>query len=189
MTEKYLSNSPVISYPLSSESLNSSFYSKVVLDMHTQSFISLTQQPSLLLLLSLHNLLQGHQISVLIHNEGAIWGLVSERCEMRWKRVQCAREELRRVCWFSNTHSHACMHAHAQGVTNVETRLLPKRAVQKNVIHMRKQGGEGLCNTAKRHRSHLIIHMTVGVADDLLKEWKWIWLLSEKSPGASAPTF
>lgn len=56
----------------------------------------------------------------------------------------------------------------------------------------------GFCSTDKRQRSHWIIHMTVGAADDcphfpltcqkkkkLLKEWKWIWLSSEKSQDAT----
>lgn len=78
----------------------------------------------------------------------------------------------------SQTHTHTHMHAYAQEDTNVETRLLPKQAVWKNVIHMRKQeGGTGLCNTAKRHRSHLIIHMTVGVADDHQHS---LWLAKKK---------
>lgn len=40
----------------------------------THRLISLMQQLSLLLLLSLHNPLQVHQVSALIHSEGALWG-------------------------------------------------------------------------------------------------------------------
>lgn len=119
----------------------------------------LTDIASVLIIVDYHcaHLSQGQWLSILIHSEGALWGWVSERCEMRWKRVQHGKEQQR---WL--THSQK----KTQTQRSTETHYLNREWKKKSYTHEKTNGGKGLCNTVKSHRSNLIIHMTVGVADD-----------------------
>lgn len=93
----------------------------------------------------------------------------------KWDGRECNVTERSSVgCWISNTHSET-------HTPNIQTWLISKQLKKYNLHE--KTRGKGLHNTAKRHRSHLIIHMATGVADDpcvpcdslkrnLLKEWK-----------------
>lgn len=118
----------------------------------------------LTLLSSLHSLLQGCRMSALIISKGALWGRVSERCEMRWKRVQRAKYKHRSN---AHTHMHALAKTHTLKKMHKQGCYLNRQQKRKKATHMTKQGGQkGLRNAAKRHRSHLSIHTNSGVADD-----------------------
>lgn len=80
-------------------------------------------------------------------------------------------------------HTHTRMHALAKTHTLKKIHkhgcyLNRQQKKKKKATHMTKQGGQkGLCNAAKRHRSHLSTHTNSGVADDHQRS---LWLTGKK---------
>lgn len=154
----------------------------------------------LTLLSSLHSLLQGRRMSALVISEGVIRGRVSERCEMRWKRVQRAKYKHR---WNSRTHIHALAKTHTLKKMHKQGCYLNRqqKKKEKKPLTWQNKGGKKAYVTLQRGTDHIwvytptvewqmIISVPCGSLErNLLKEWKWMWLSSEQSPDVSALTF
>lgn len=152
----------------------------------------------LTLLSSLHSLLQGCRMSALIISKGALWGRVSERCEMRWKRVQRAKYKHRSN---AHTHMHALAKTHTLKKMHKQGCYLNRQQKRKKPLTWQNKGGKKAYVTLQRGTDHIwvytptvecqmIISVPCGSLErHLLKEWKWMWLSSEQSPDVSALTF
>ncbi len=99
------------------------------------------------------------------------------------------------MCQCSSTH--ICMHAQTHSHTpqiNKHIHYLNRQFKKRCYPHEKTNGEKGLCNTAKRHRSHPIIHdcyrgrwssaCPVTHLKEIPKQWKWIWLSSQISHDA-----